>query len=95
MFMWCSNLPLTITSHARLSRNTGRDQDDFRALQALSETRRSRIVALDGAVGVDVADISGHTYRVSLVSILHGAGKDLTNLGPCGYRRERAARREG
>jgi hypothetical protein len=61
--------PLTITSHARLSRNTRRDQDDFTALETFSQTRWSWIVALDSALGVDVADISCHTCIDQYVSM--------------------------
>jgi hypothetical protein len=53
----------TVTGHARLARNTSRDEDDLRALESLAETRGSRLVATDGAVGVDVAQISSDTCR--------------------------------
>lgn len=51
----------TVTGHAGLARNTGRDQDNLGALKSIAQTRRSRVEARDRAVGVDVAQISGDT----------------------------------
>lgn len=53
----------TVTGHARLARNTSRDEDNLRAIQGITETRGSRIETRDGAVGVDVAQISSDTCR--------------------------------
>lgn len=52
----------TITSHARLSWNTGRNQDNVGTSQTFSKTRWCWIVALDCAFSVDVADIGSNTY---------------------------------
>jgi hypothetical protein len=54
-------LPHTITSHARLSRNACRDENDLGAGQAFSEARWRRVITLDGALGVDVANIGSDT----------------------------------
>lgn len=51
----------TITGHARFSRNTSGDEDNLTSGQTFSETGRSRVVALDGALCVDVAEISSNT----------------------------------
>jgi hypothetical protein len=51
----------TITGHARLARNTGRNEDDLSASEGLLQAGGSRVVTGDGAVGVDVAEISGDT----------------------------------
>lgn len=61
----------TVTGHAGLARNTGRDEDDLRALESITETGGSRVESGDGAVGVDVADISGDTWigRIELVEL--------------------------
>ena len=53
----------TVTGHAGLARNTSGDEDDLRALQSITEARGSRVEASDGAVGVDVAQISSDTCR--------------------------------
>lgn len=55
----------TITGHAGLARNTSRDEDDLRALESITETGRGGIETLDGAVGVDVAQISSDTCVLS------------------------------
>lgn len=60
---------LTVTGHARLSRNTGWNEDDLAAGQALPETRRSWVVALDSALGVDVGQISCDTCTTNPVII--------------------------
>lgn len=51
----------TVSGHARLARDTSRDENNLSTLKALAETRRSGVVALDGRLGVDVADIGGDT----------------------------------
>lgn len=51
----------TISCHAGLSWHTGGNEDDIGTGQALSQARWSWVVALDGAVGVDVGDICGDT----------------------------------
>jgi len=50
-----------ITGHTRLAGNTSGDEDDLGALEALLEASSIGVVASDGAVGVDVAQISGDT----------------------------------
>jgi hypothetical protein len=57
---------LTITGHARLAGNTGRDEDDLGVGKSILEAGGSRIIASDGAVGVDVAEISGNTWHIQL-----------------------------
>ena len=52
---------LTVTGHAGLTGNTGRDEDDLGALEGIGKAALSRLVALNGAVSVDVADISSDT----------------------------------
>lgn len=52
---------LTITGHAGLAGNTGRDEDDLGALEGSSETLITSLVAVDGGVGVDVGDIGSNT----------------------------------
>ena len=53
----------TVTGHAGLAGNTGRDEDDLRALESIAEARGGRVVASDGAVGVDVAQIGSDTCK--------------------------------
>lgn len=53
----------TVTSHAGLAGDTGRDEDDLRALEGLAEAGGSGLVASDSAVGVDVAQVSSDTCR--------------------------------
>lgn len=53
----------TISSHAGLAGNASGDENDLGTLQALAETRWSWVIALDGRLGVDVADIGGDTCR--------------------------------
>lgn len=52
-----------ITGHAGLAGDTSGDEDDLRVLEALTETSSIGAVASDGAVGVDVAQISSDTYE--------------------------------
>jgi hypothetical protein len=52
---------LTVTGHAGLTGNTGRNEDDLGALEGIGKAALSRLVALNGAVSVDVADISSDT----------------------------------
>lgn len=59
----------TITGHAGLARNTSGDKDNLRALESITETRRSGIETLDGAVGVDVAQISSDTCWVLVAKL--------------------------
>lgn len=60
----------TISGHARLARNTSRNEDNLGAGQTLAEARRSRIVALDGRLSVDMADIGGNTCMGRLARCL-------------------------
>ena len=52
----------TVTGHAGLARNTGRDEDDLGALEGVLKAGAVGGVASDNAVGVDVAEISSDTY---------------------------------
>ena len=58
----------TVTSHARLARNTGRDEDNLGVGESLLQSGGSRVIASDSAVGVDVAEISGNTCRQKSVN---------------------------
>jgi hypothetical protein len=53
----------TVTGHARLARNTGGDEDNLSVRESLLQSGRSRVIAGNGAVGVDVAEISSDTCR--------------------------------
>lgn len=53
----------TVAGHARLAGNTGGDENDLSAGQALLEILGRRVVSLDNAAGVDVSDIGGDTYK--------------------------------
>lgn len=54
----------TITGHARLSRYTGGNEDDFCASESIFQAIGVGLVAGDNALGVDVTNISGNTYPV-------------------------------
>jgi len=54
---------LTITGHAGLAGDTGGDEDDLGTLQGVAEAGGSGLVAGDGAVGVDVAQVGRDTYK--------------------------------
>jgi hypothetical protein len=54
-----------ITGHTGLTGNTSGDQDDLGVLEAVTETAGIGVVASDGAVGVDVAEISSDTCQES------------------------------
>lgn len=58
----------TVTGHARLARNTGRDEDNLSISESLLQSGGSRVISGNGAVGVDVAEISSDTYRKKLVN---------------------------
>lgn len=51
----------TVTGHAGLARHTSGDEDDLRALESIAQASGGGVVARDGAVGVDVAQISSDT----------------------------------
>lgn len=55
-----------VTGHAGLAGDTGGDEDNVRALEALGETLGGGLVALDGGLGVDVGDVSSDAYRGEL-----------------------------
>lgn len=57
------SLSLTVTSHARLTRNTGRDKNNLRALKSITQTSFRGVVAIYSALGVDMAQISSDTYK--------------------------------
>ena len=56
-----------VTGHAGLAGNTGGDQDNIATLQSVSQTGRGRVIAGDGALGVDVRDISSDTYSFEAI----------------------------
>ena len=56
-----------ITGHTGLAGNTGGDQDNIATLQSVSQTGRGRVIAGDGALGVDVRDISSDTYSFEAI----------------------------
>lgn len=51
----------TVTGHAGLARHTSGDEDDLRALESIAQAGGGGVEARDGAVGVDVAQISSDT----------------------------------
>jgi hypothetical protein len=57
---------LTITGHAWLAGDTGRNDDNLGTSECLSEGRGRLVVASDGAGGVYVSHISGDTYLRSI-----------------------------
>merc|ERR1711988_1444898 len=59
---WRVGVEQVVTGHAWLPGDTSRDEDDLSALQALLDTLRCRFVALDVALGVDVANVGGNTW---------------------------------
>jgi hypothetical protein len=52
-----------VTAHTGLAGNTSGDEDNLRSLEAVTETGSIGSVTGDGAVGVDVAEISSDTLR--------------------------------
>ena len=89
-----------ITGHTGLAGNTGRDEDDLRALKAVLQTLGGGVVASDSAVGVDVAQISGNTWAGIRQNPLGGAKlstntKKKTYRVHHGYRRGQARRHAG
>lgn len=50
-----------VTGHTGLAGDTGGDEDDLRALEGITKTLGGGVVAVDSAVGVDVAQISSDT----------------------------------
>lgn len=50
-----------VTGHAGLSGDTGGDEDDVTALQGVGKAGGAGVIALDGALRVDVGDISSNT----------------------------------
>lgn len=51
----------TVTGHARLARNTGRNEDNLGALESVAKAGAGGFVAVDVAVGVDVTQVSSDT----------------------------------
>lgn len=51
----------TVTGHAGLTGDTGRDEDDLGALEGILKATGIGLVTADSAVGVDVAEISSDT----------------------------------
>lgn len=62
-----------VTGHTGLTGDTGGNEDDLSILQAGIEARGIGVVAGDNAVGVDVAQVSGDTWRSEL-AIARGSG---------------------
>jgi hypothetical protein len=58
-----------VTRHAGLAGDAGRDEHDVGALEAGSQARGGRVVALDGGLGVDVGNIGGDAYVLSDQSV--------------------------
>lgn len=50
-----------VTGHTGLAGDTSRDEDDLGALESITKTLGGGVVAVDSAVGVDVAQIGGDT----------------------------------
>ncbi len=51
----------TVTGHAGLTGDTGRDEYDLRALESILKAAGIGLVTADSAVSVDVAEISSDT----------------------------------
>lgn len=58
----------TVTSHSGFTRNTGRDKDDFGALESIADTLGTSVIAGDNALRVDMADISSNAYFSSVIA---------------------------
>jgi hypothetical protein len=72
-----------VTSHAGLTGDTGRDEDDLGALEGVGEAGGARLVALDLGLGVDVGDVGGNTGSSADVveGELSDAGVELEEEG--------------
>jgi hypothetical protein len=72
-----------VTGHAGLARNTSRDEDNLSTSQALLERSITLVVASDGALSVDVADIGGDTWGAPDIveSELGNSGVELEEEG--------------
>lgn len=79
-----SGLERTVTGHAGLTGNTGGDEDDLRVLEGIAEARgRGGVVASDGAVSVDVTEVSSDTRSTADIveRELGNAGVELQEEG--------------
>jgi hypothetical protein len=74
----------TVTGHAGLARNTGRDEDDLGALEGIAKAGGGRVEASDSAVGVDVAEISSDTWG-SEQSVRGGFDCSATTVARCDH----------
>ena len=81
-----------ITGHTGLAGNTGGDQDDLSILKSISEASLIGVVAGDGAVGVDVAQIGSDTCSHAVRKEFEGEAKlrRTTYRVHHGYRRGQA-----
>ena len=57
---------LTIARHARLTRNTSRNQNNLSIFESCLKTAWCWIVTSDCALGIDMADIGGDTFACKL-----------------------------
>lgn len=70
----------TVTGHAGLAGDTGRDEDDLSALEGLGEARGRGVIAANLALGVDVANVGSDTWR-GLLACNWGCGDDGGRTG--------------
>lgn len=71
-----------VTGHTGLAGDTGGDEDDLGALESITETLGGRVVAVDGAVGVDVAQIGRDTWKTSRLGWSRKLDDDANIPGP-------------
>lgn len=67
-----------ITGHTGLAGNTGGDEDDLSILESSSEASLVGVVAGDGAVGVDVAQVGSDTCSQA---VRNGFGRKKRSFG--------------
>lgn len=70
-----------ITGHTGLAGNTSGDENDLGVLKALLEASSIGVVASDGAVGVDVAQISGDTWLKTKLERYYRVNDTISHTG--------------
>lgn len=66
-----------VTGHTGLAGDTGGDQDDITTLEGVGQARSSGFITLDSALGVDVRDIGGDTYKTTVALIMNRQDLEL------------------
>lgn len=90
---WFCMVLRTITGHAGLARNTSRDEDNLSVSESFLQSGRSRFIASNGAVGIDVAEIGSDTCRQNQ-SIDSDEWRRPRRNGRCTYQGHRGYRKE-